>query len=234
MPQKNKKITLLESSLAFASKLRKTETYVQKNKKKFYLLGGFIVALTLGIILFKYYQRKQDALAQNEMFQAVYYFEANSLNKALEGDGAYPGFLDIIDTYGFTPTAHLAHFYTGVIYMHKHEYALAIQHLEKFKVNDFLLQARAWSLIGDALNEQKNYKKAAQYYKKAADYKPNQFFTPQYFMKAALAYEKDNTYKLALACYQKIIKDFPDSEYYGTACKHKSKLEVALQMPSVQ
>jgi hypothetical protein len=42
------------------------------------------------------------------MFQAVYYFEADSLDKALNGDGNNLGFLEIIDEYSVTDAANLA------------------------------------------------------------------------------------------------------------------------------
>ena len=42
------------------------------------------------------------------MFQAVYYFEADSLDRGLNGDGNNLGFLDIIDEYGITDAANLS------------------------------------------------------------------------------------------------------------------------------
>lgn len=207
-------------------KFRQAEGYVKKNQKWLYTIGAFIIAVTVGLLLRNAYQSKQEIEAQREMFQAVYYFEKDSLDEALHGDGVYGGFLDIIDAYSTTPAANLAHFYTGVIYMHKNEYEEAISHLKKFNTSDFLLQARAWSLIGDAFTEQGTYAKAAHYYKKAANYKPNQFFTPLYLMKAALAYEENSNHQSALQCYRKIIEKFPDTSYYGEARKHTSRLEV--------
>ncbi len=35
--------------------------------------------------------------------------------KHLQGDGNYPGFLEIIDDYGMTDAANLAHYYAGVL-----------------------------------------------------------------------------------------------------------------------
>jgi Tetratricopeptide repeat. len=64
---------------------------------------------------------------------------------------------------------------------------LAIYHLEDFKVNDLLVQPRAYSLMGDAYMEQKDYENAAKYYDKASSYEPNKQFTPIYLMKAGLA-----------------------------------------------
>jgi hypothetical protein len=49
-----------------------------------------------------------------------------------------------------------------------------------------LVQARAYSLIGDAYAEKKSFGDAIDYYKKASEYKSNKFFTPSYLMKLVL------------------------------------------------
>ncbi len=159
------------------------------------------------------------------MFQAVYYFEQEAFDKALHGDGVYAGLLDIIKEYRFTQAANLAHFYAGVSYLHKKDYTKAVQHLTKFSSNDFLLQARAWALLGDAYAESKHYPSAVTYYMKAAAYKPNKVFTPIYLAKAALAYEAQQAYGEALGCYQRIVQEFPGAAQYRDALKHTARLK---------
>jgi TolA-binding protein len=88
-----------------------------------------------------------------------------------------------------------------------------------------LVQARAYSLIGDAYMEQKNYESASTYYNKASDYKPNKQFTPTYLMKAALAYEKLNQNDKAKEVYQKIIDTYFESSEVQNAKKYKARLE---------
>ena len=56
-----------------------------------------------------------------------------------------------------------------------------------------------------------DYKKAASYYKKAAGSKANDFSTPIFLMKNAMALEKANDYAGALKVYEQIEKDFPNS-----------------------
>ncbi|WP_187146289.1 tetratricopeptide repeat protein [Candidatus Amoebophilus asiaticus] len=184
--------------------------------------------LGASILIWNYQKVKKEAAAQDEMFQAVYEFEAGEYTKALQGDDTHAGFLDIIQTYGITQAANLAHFYSGVCYMQQTNYEEAIQHLKKFKAKDYLLQARAWSLIGDALVEQQSYSQAVQYYKKAAEYKPNEVFSPIYLVKAAIAYEAQKDYRNALKCYQKIAKEYTKSSLYTEAKKHIDRLEALM------
>lgn len=190
-----------------------------------YMLAGIFLAVVVGVFLWQRHQHQRDAAAQRDIFQAVYAFEAGNFAQALRSDGTCAGFLDIIQEYRGTKTANLAHLYAGICYMRQQDYQEAIQHLQQFRARDYLAQARAWALIGDAYTEQQNYAQAAVYYLKAADYKPNAFFTPTYLQNAALAYEALEDYQAALKCYQRIVKTYPKSDLYEEACKHTSRLE---------
>ena len=209
-------------------KLQQVRSYIERRQQRIYIVTGLVLAVTIGIFLWQRHQQQQDGAAQSEMFQAVYYFEEGKFEQALQGDGTYAGFLDIIQDYKLTKAANLAHFYAGVCYMQQQGYEEAIKHLKQFKANDFLLQARAWALIGDALTEQQQYAQATTYYLKAADYKPNEFFTPIYLVKAAQAYEAQQAYQAALRCYQRIIQEYPKAALYEEATKHASRIEALL------
>jgi TolA-binding protein len=159
------------------------------------------------------------------MFQAIYYFEADSLSQALNGDGNNLGFIDIIDEYKFTEAANLAHFYAGVSFLKQGNFDAAVLYLKDYSSNDLLIQARAYSLIGDAYMEQQKYDDAVSYYNKAANYKPNKYYSPAYLMKAAVAYEKLNQNDKAIETYSKVITEYWDSSEYQTALKLKARLE---------
>jgi len=203
-------------------------SYIQTTQKKLIFLISIVLIAGIGFILWNYQQERRNQHAQSELFQAVYQFEEKDYNKALQGDGIHAGFLEIIQTYRFTKAANLARFYAGICYMHQENYTEAIQHLSHFKSNDLLLQARAWSLIGDGLVEQKAYSEATKYYVKAAEYKPNESFSPTYLVKAALAYEALKDYKNALQCYEKLVKTYNKSALYTEASRQVSRLEALL------
>jgi predicted negative regulator of RcsB-dependent stress response len=216
---------LLENPEVIQEKLEGIEHWVEKNPKLLIGVVGAIVLAVGGFFGYRYWVGNQDAQAQKEMFQAVRYFEADSLNLALNGDGNNLGFLQIIDDYSLTEAGNLANFYAGAIYLKQGKFPLAIFHLEDYKANDLLVQARAYSLIGDAYMEQKSYEDAAKFYEKAAGYKPNKEFTPVYLMKAGLAYEKLNNTDKAKAAYQTIIDKYWESSEFQNAKKFKAKLE---------
>jgi len=216
---------LLENPEVIQEKLEGIEHWVEKNPKLLIGVVGVIVLAVGGFFGYRYWVGNQDAQAQKEMFQAVRYFEADSLNLALNGDGNNLGFLQIVEDYSLTEAGNLANFYAGAIYLKQGKFPLAIFHLENYKANDLLVQARAFSLIGDAYMEQKSYEDAAKYYEKAAGYKPNKEFTPVYLMKAGLAYEKLNNTDKAKAAYQTIIDKYWESSELQNAKKFKAKLD---------
>lgn len=216
---------LLENPDALAEKIGSAENWLEKNPT---LIFGVVIGLLLivgGYFGFNYYKDSQDAEAQKEMFQAVYYFESDSLSLALNGDGNNLGFIDIIDEYGITDAANLAHFYAGVCYLKQGQFDAAILYLNDFSSNDLLVQARAYSLIGDAYMEQQKYEDAVSYYNKAANYKPNKYYSPSYLMKAALAYEKLNDTAKAIETYDAVITKYWDSAEFQNARKLKARLE---------
>jgi tetratricopeptide (TPR) repeat protein len=216
---------LLENPDALKEKLVGAENWLERNPK---LTGGIALAILLavgGFFGFQYYKGNQNAEAQREMFQAVHYFEQDSLELALNGDGNNLGFLAIIDDYGITEAANLANYYAGVSFLKQGKFEVARLYLEDFSSNDLLVQPRAYSLIGDTYMEEEKYEDAAKYYGKAAGFKPNKYFTPTYLMKEALAYEKLNQLDKAREAYDKIITDFWDSSEYQNARKLKARLE---------
>jgi TolA-binding protein len=216
---------LLENPEALKEKLAGAESWLEQNPKIVVGIAAAILIIVGGYFAFNYYKNGQNDLAQKEMFQAVYYFEADSLEKALNGDGNNLGFLEIIDEYGVTDAANLANYYAGVSYLKQGKFELARLYLEDFTASDLLIQARAYSLVGDSYMEEKKYDDAAKYYNKAANYKPNKYFSPTYLMKEALAYEKLNQNDKARETYDKIINQYWESSEYQNARKFKARLE---------
>jgi TolA-binding protein len=216
---------LLENPEAIKEKLIGAETWLESNPKIVIGLAALLLLIAGGYFGFQYYKSSQDELAQKEMFQAVFYFEADSLNKALNGDGNNLGFLGIIDDYGITDAGNLANFYAGASYLKQGKWELARLYLEDFSANDLLVQARAYSLIGDSYMEEEKFEDAAKFYNKAANYEPNKYFSPTYLMKEALAYEKLNQNDKAKETYDKVITQYWDSSEFQNARKFKARLE---------
>jgi tetratricopeptide (TPR) repeat protein len=187
----------------------KTERFIEDNQKLILIVLGVLIVGILGYFGFKkYYLGPRETEAQAQMFMAEKYFEADSLNKALNGDGPNPGFLQIIDDYGMTKCANLAHYYAGIVYLKKGEYQNAIDQLKKFSNDDNVVGQMAYGAMGDAYMEMKDASKAADYYVKGADLINNDLITPMLMMKAGWAYESLGNYDKALDLYKKLKENY--------------------------
>lgn len=203
------------------------EEFVSTNRN---ILVGVLVAIALvvaGYFFYQNYQNQQNAQAERELFPAVFFFEKDSLNQALNGDGSTTiGLLGIISDFGGTKAGNLAKFYAGAAQLKLGEYDQAISNLESFSAEDYLLGARAHALTGDAYMEKGETAQAISAYQKAADKYPNSQFTPIYLQKLAVAKEESGDAAGALAAYQRIVEDFPKSELLNQAKKNIMRLEV--------
>src|SRR5665647_2253994 len=123
-----KKIDNTEEKIhAVEEALSKSEKFIEKNQKILTIVIGSAVVIVLGVFAFqKLYIAPREKAAQGQMFVAQKYFEQDSLNKALNGDANYPGFLDIIDEYSMTKSANLANYYAGIIYLKQGKFEDAI------------------------------------------------------------------------------------------------------------
>ncbi|HRH36426.1 MAG TPA: tetratricopeptide repeat protein [Catalimonadaceae bacterium] len=215
----------LENPEVIVEKLSDFEHYLEKNKKLVSILFVALVAAVGGYFGYRYWLSGEEEEAQKQLFPAVYYFEADSLNKALKGDGNNLGLVTVAEDFGYTKAGKLAYFYIGAIYLKQGKFQEAIDNLKDFSSYDILISARANCLIGDAYLELNDAKSALDYYKKAALHYPNKFFSPRYLMKAALAQELSQDYSGAINSYTQIIEKFNDSQEAQDAKKLKARLE---------
>ncbi|UKJ08353.1 YfgM family protein [Solitalea lacus] len=205
----------------------KTEQFVTENKKSLLIILGAVVVMGGLFIGWNLYHKSQDKEAQDQMFRAEQYFEVDSLDKALNGDGNYPGFAKIIDEYSGTKAANLAYYYAGICYLKKGEYQKAIDHLESYSSKDEVTSATSLGAIGDAYSELKQYEKAADFYQKAAD-KKLQSFSPIYLMKLGMIYEELKKNDKAIEAYNTIKTEYSDSQQARTIDEYIARAEAKL------
>ncbi len=193
--------------------LNKAELFINDNKSVIsYAIIGVLAVVAIFFAFKRFYIEPKNNAASAAMFGAEQYFQKDSFEVALNGDGNYVGFLDVIDDYGMTQTAKLANYYAGLCYMYMGDFESAISHLKKFKSKDVTLSSVALGVIGDAYVELGEEAKGASYYEEAAVNAKNDFTSPLYLNKAAQVYEKLGNYKKALALYTAIKNDYAMSQ----------------------
>ncbi|MGC8803195.1 MAG: tetratricopeptide repeat protein [Bacteroidales bacterium] len=220
----------LATTEGVAHALSSVELFFENNKKIIIIVLVAIVVVVGGFYLYKKaYVGPLEKEAQEQMFMAERYFERDSFNLALNGDGNNWGFLKIIDEYGITSSANLARYYAGICYLHMGNFQAAIDQLKKFHSSDKLVRPIALGATGDAYAELGDYDKALKYYQKAARKGDNDFTAPLYLMKAAGICELQKKYDKALEIYQTIKKEYPRSNEARLIDKYITRVELLLK-----
>jgi tetratricopeptide (TPR) repeat protein len=204
----------------------RTELWLEKNKRVVTYATLGLVAVVAAVIGFrKFYQEPREKEAMEMIWKGQYYFEIDSLDLAIDGDGNYPGLALVAEDYGSTRSGGLAHYYLGAIYMKKGEYDLAVDHYGKADVEDDVLRTMAIGGIGDAFVELGDLEKASAQFEKAAAANLNDFTTPMYLWKAGLVHQQLGEWKDAARNYRRIVADFPQSSEANQAKKFAARAE---------
>ncbi len=212
--------------VAVEEALSKSEQFIERNQNTiiFSVLAiVIIIAGYIGYTRFILEPREQEGF--EEMFKAEQYFEREDFELALEGDGEYPGFLDIISDYRMTKAANMARYYAGISLIRLGEYEEGIEHLKDFRKRDTFLGAMAYGAIGDAYWEMGDENRALRYYRRAYGHEPNNLTTPAFLFKAGLVYESIGEYEEALQRYERIRKEYAQSQEARDIEKYISRVE---------
>ena len=209
--------------------LTRTEQFLEENYKTL-LIGLGVIVVLVGIFwLGRLYLGKKNDEAQSQMYQAERYFEMDSLNLALNGDGNYLGFLDIIKDYKLTNTGNLSKYHAGICYLRLGNYQEAIDLRSKYSKKDKVLGSLAIGATGDAYVEMGDLDQGVAKYLEAAEFGLNSFNTPLFLMKAAKLYELTRKYSDALKVYERIQSDYPESTEGASIDKYIARVKLLIK-----
>ena len=187
---------------AVAEAVSKTEVFFKENSKPLVICIAAVIVLAVGIFLWhKYAYEPKVAEAQEQMYPAENNFRNAEYELALNGDGNVLGFAQIIDEYG-ARAGKSVYFYAGVCELQLGNFESAISYLEKYSGRDNILAGRAYSCIGD-----------------------DNMFSAGYLLKAGVTCEELGDDARALAFYQQIKDDYPQSMEAYDIDKYISRIE---------
>lgn len=226
-------------------KVHKTEVNVIEKARGFWedynkpvmYIGSAIIVLFAAWGIYKYmFKIPKEEKANDIVFVTQKYFaefsNATDSNKimlatvCLNGDGANPGALKIINNYSGTSAANLCEYYTGACYLHLGQFDKAIKFLKNFDAGGATqIKSRAYGMIADASAELNKKDDALSYYKKAADVNNKDEYTSSEFLfKAALFAETTGKTKEAVDLFKKIKTDYPLSEKAADVDRYLARL----------
>jgi len=207
--------------------LNDIQSRYEQNKKP---INTVLTIVVLAIVGFFGYKKLIQEPKENKAFTAISYpqtfFQQDSLNKALNGDGQHLGFLKIIKKYSGTKAANLANYYAGICYLQMHDPKTAIKYLKEFDAHGTNVEFVANGALGDAYMESGNTKEGLEYYNKAASNKDDNLLTPMYLNRLGMAYEMSNQPDKAKEAYKRIRDEYPQSQQAREMDKNLARLGV--------
>ncbi len=209
--------------------LSKTEHYIEDNQKSLIIIVLAIVVIVGGYFAYqKIYLQPKENEAHAQMFVAEQYFANDSFNLAINGDGNYLGFIDIVDEFSMTKSANLANYYLGISYLKLGQYEDAIEYLKQFETGDKLIAPIAYGAIGDAYLELDKKDDALSFYEKAVYESDNDFTAPLFLMKVGFVNELLGEYKDALKAYEEIENNYSESREGRQVEKYIAKVKTLM------
>ncbi|MCQ2293789.1 MAG: tetratricopeptide repeat protein [Bacteroidaceae bacterium] len=200
-------------SLDLNERINKTEAFVNKNKKTIIIVLVAVAALVAAGFAGYTWLKNREAKAQAQLGLGIQYIAQQTpegFTKALNGEGQFLGFLKIAKKYSFTDGANLAHAYAGECYANLGKYKEAIKELESFSAQgDITVSPAVLACLANCYANDKQFDKAIDTFKKAADKADNESLSPVYLMSAAQLLESQNKADEAKAIYEQIKKDYP-------------------------
>lgn len=185
--------------------------FVDENRTIVYAAVAGFVVLVAAIIGYVVYQNAQAAEAEGMLAQIIPVYEQGSLQQALDGTGDRLGLLEIADEYGGTAAGNLAHFYAADALFNMGEYDRALEHFEAFDKSADFIGASAYAGEAAVYESREEYERAGDLYRRAAYHFENDLTSPEYLMNAGRAYELGGLYDEALAQYEAVQTEYPES-----------------------
>jgi predicted negative regulator of RcsB-dependent stress response len=187
------------------------QSWYEKNKKRINTVATVVLIGLAAIIGWRFLTAGKEEKAATQMSFAQRYFEMDSLQKALNGDGQHAGFKTVIKKYGGTKAGNLSKYYAGVISLRTGDFKSAVKYIDDFNGKGTILERAAAGALGDAHMELGATKKGIEAYEEAISDKEDEIMTPTYLQRLGMAYEMNKQPEKAKEAYKRIRDEYPTS-----------------------
>lgn len=193
--------------------LDNVQVVYEKNKKTISTVITVVLVVVVGYFGYiKMYKEPNNEKAAAAMYWPQLYFQADSLNQALNGDGKNLGFSKLSKKFSGTPAGNLASYYEGICYLKMGDFPKAITALQAFDGKGTMLGHQADGALGLAYMESGNSAKAIESFKKATSDKSDILVTPMYLYHLGMAYQAAGQNNEAKEAFKRIRDEYPRSQ----------------------
>ena len=178
------------------------------------LIGvGVLIVIIVGIVLMKQNSEKNNLKANALLAKVMPIYEANQFKEAIEGKKleSISGLKQIVDDYGSTDAGEMAKLYLANSYYYLSEFDNALKYYKDFSGAGDDFKAAAYAGIASCYETKKEYKDAADYFKKASSVSKSNAQNPEYLLKAGINFISANQNNDAKELFLKIKEDYKTS-----------------------
>jgi len=208
--KKLKKQELKEDKLVLT--YYKAREFVEKNKKILsYILTGVII-IVAGIIIYRNNVKAENERAEALLSKIIGYYDNGDYKTAIDGipQRNIQGLKYIVENYGGTDAGEIATYYLASAYFMLGDNDNALKYFKKYDGKDKLLFSASLAGIAAIYEIKGEYKKAGEYFEKAAQRFRENILVPEYLYNAARNYKLAGEREKALRLYERIKKDYPN------------------------
>ena len=206
----------------------KVENFYEDFKSKIVLYGGILVVAALAAYFYVNQQKAINDEAGLHLSRVMQIFDSGSYLEAIEGRQGtnIMGLKRIVEEYGSTENGETAKIYLANAYAYLGNYEEAFKYYEAYSGEIDIYKASA--LAGEAgyFASKKDYKKAADLYKKAAGVAEINAQNPDYLLSAAVNYYNAGDIEESKILLEKIKEDYATSQARNQVDKYLALVEL--------
>ncbi len=196
--------------------VNKTTAFFEKYKKAIIACVVAVIAIVVcGVLVNNYYLEPREDEASTEIAKSQELFDAQQYDKALAG------FQKVANEYGSTDAGNLAQLYIGLCQANLGKWQEAVNALESFSgKDDQMISPAAEGALGNAYANLKQFDKAVEHLKKAAEKADNNSLSPTFLIQAGEILESEGKKDEALKLYQEVKEKYFQSMQYQSIDKY--------------
>ncbi|MGQ9797976.1 MAG: tetratricopeptide repeat protein [Ignavibacterium sp.] len=204
----------------------KTQSYIVENKNKVLMYLGAFAIVVVGVIFFLNYRSSRNEEAGKLLSRVMDLYDQGSYLEAIEGKQGtnLVGLKKIVEDYGSTENGETAKIYLANAYAFLGQYDKAFDLYESYGGSNDIYKAAALAGQAGYYANKRDYEKAANLFKKAANVSEINPSRSDYLLRAGINFMKAGQKDEARALFQIIKDDYKTSTAFAQVDRYFTEL----------